>query len=52
MLRNLVLERRPKMDAVGLDTRFGLDEGQGRVLDVEVRTLGKRVINAFYTKRL
>ena len=52
MLSDIARERRPEVHAVGLDASLGLDKGHSCVLDIEVATLGKRVVHAIYTKRL
>ena len=52
MLGDVAGERRPEVHSVGREASLGLDKGYGCVLDIEVTTLGKRVVNAVHAEGL
>ena len=52
MLGDIIREASAEADSVGLDVEPGLDEGDCRVLEVELATRRERVVDAVHTKRL
>lgn len=52
MLHDVARVGSPEVHAIGPEPSLGLDEGHGRVLNVEIAAFGKRVIDAIHTERL
>ena len=52
VLANVAGEPAPETDSLGLDVQAGLDEGDRRVLQVELGPSGERVVDTVNTERL